>query len=210
VATSAGAAGRFQVSEDSFQRRIVLSSNGEVLAEFYLGTSPGYQQVHARRAGSDDIYSVGLSNYQVPAEPGEWLDKTLLQSQGEIEAVVRDGAWSVERGEEGWLVNGGAADQGAVEQLVERLEQLRVTGLAEAPATDAGPRAILTVTDQQGSYRLAIYGDDTGSVHTITSERRDGAFTLPAYVVDRLVLDAGALQPASEEENTSEAPPHSP
>lgn len=203
VATSGGAADRFEVSEDVFQRRVLLTADGDVVAEFYLGTSPGYQQVHARRAGSDDIYSVALSNYQLPAEPGEWLDKTLLQPQGSISAVARNDAWSLERGEQGWLVDGAAADPAAAQQLMERLQQLRVTGLAEVPAADAVPRTVLTVTDQEGPYRLAIHGDDTGSVYTVTSDRRDGAFTLPAYVVDRLVVDAAALKPEGDEQEPS-------
>ena len=64
IADTVTSAGRFEVGEDSFQRKLSFyDQEKSLLEEFYLGTSPSYQRVHARQAGSSSIYSVKLSNY---------------------------------------------------------------------------------------------------------------------------------------------------
>jgi len=66
---------------------VTLSSDGEALAEFYLGTSPGYQRVHARAVDSDDVFSVELSNYELGVKVDSWMDKTLLATEEEPSEV---------------------------------------------------------------------------------------------------------------------------
>lgn len=206
VATSGDAAERFEVTEKKFQRHVVLVADGDPVAELYLGTSPGYQQVHARRADDSAVYSVALSNYQVPTKGDDWLDKTLLQPRGEISRVARADAWELSRGEEGWLIGGSAADQEAAEDLVRRLRELRVTGVAEAPDAETEPTAVLSVTDAEGPYQLRLYAGEDGSQYRVTSDRRDGAFMVSGYVADQILpaedtLVAGA--DASEQDDAA-------
>jgi len=207
VATSGSAAGRFEVTADGFQRHLVLRAEGEAVADLYLGTSPGYQQVHARRADDDAVYGIELSNYQVPAGTDEWLDKTLLQPRGEVAVVERADAWRLERGEQGWQVGGAAADQQAAADLVQGLSELRVTGAAEAPAADVEPDAVLRVTDGEGTYRLTFLADEDGNRYRVRSERRDGWFRLAGYAAERLLLEEQALLPGKQEAEGAEAPP---
>ena len=51
VATSAEAAKRFKVSDDAFERRVVLKSGGGTLGELLLGTSPNFKSVSVRAGG---------------------------------------------------------------------------------------------------------------------------------------------------------------
>jgi hypothetical protein len=81
IATSGSSASRFEVAEDNYQRHVeLLDGDDDVLAEFFLGTSPGYQRVHARVADSSDIFSVELSNFELSANLDSWMDKSLLAS----------------------------------------------------------------------------------------------------------------------------------
>jgi hypothetical protein len=209
VATSAGASTRFEVAPGAHQRHVVLLAQGEVVADLYLGTSPGYQRVHARRADADPIFSVALANYQLPVNADEWLDKSLLQPRGFLAAVARVGDWQLARGDDGWLIDGEPADQDAASRLERRLVELRVTGVATAPEADALPVAVFEITDPQGPYRLSIYAGDTGNDHRVASDRRDGYFRLASYLADQLLVDRPALssrREAADAADESDAP----
>ena len=205
VATSSAARGRFEVAEDDHQRRVVLSAGGETVVDLYLGTSPAYQQVHARRAGDDAVYAIGLSNYQVPASPDQWLDKALLRARGEVVAVVREGAWTLQRGDEGWLVDGEPADPEAVAALTRRLAELRVMGAVDR-TFDGDPTAVFDVSDGEGQYRLSLHGEDDGEPYLLRSSRREGVFELAAYQADQLLLARDELLPETGELSEPDPP----
>ena len=125
VAQSAASAARFEVQKDNFQRRVVLRGGTDVIADLYLGTSPGYQRVHARRTDSDDVYSIGLSNFELAVGVDNWLDKGLLALEDAPARVVLEYAaeemspQTLERRAAGedesdtWLINGMPAAQDA-------------------------------------------------------------------------------------------------
>ena len=210
VATSSGAAERFEVTSDSFQRHVVLAAGGDTVADLYLGTSPGYQQVHARRADDNAVYSVGISNYQVPVAANDWLDKTLLQPKGAVSTVERLDGWRLTRTDEGWQLGDAAADQEAARELVRRLSELRVTGAAEVPEEGMEPSATLAVTDEEGSYQLALFADDEDGQYRVRSDRREGVFSLAGYLAEQILLEREALvagdEPAAEAAPADEAP----
>ena len=79
VATSSSSLKRFEVSDDRFQKKISFQLGDKVLETIYLGTSPGFRQLHVRPDDSDDVYAVKLNSYDFPTEAGQWLDKKLLQ-----------------------------------------------------------------------------------------------------------------------------------
>ena len=64
VASQASSAERFEVTEESHQRHLVLKAGEDTVADLYLGTSPGYRKAHARRADDDDVYAITFSNYE--------------------------------------------------------------------------------------------------------------------------------------------------
>lgn len=198
VATSASAQRRFEVTADQHQRHVVVSSGGDTVAELYLGTSPGYQRVHARAADADAVFSVGLSNYQLPADPADWLDKTLLQPEGEIARLESLGAWQLRRADDGWQLDDGTPDPESADKVVRRFAELRVSGTAAAPADPDEPAGSFRVEDAAGDYTLEVYaaGEDDGYV--VRSSRREGYFGLAGYLADQMLVERQALLPAAE------------
>jgi hypothetical protein len=203
VATSAAAGKRFEVDPDQHQRHVVLLTEGRAVAELYLGTAPGYQRVHARRADADSIFSVALSNYQLPVKADDWLDKTLLQPRGSVSSISRVGAWTLARGAEGWEVEGAAVDQEAAGRLERRLTELRVSGVAAAPDPATEPAEVFEIVDSRGAYRLSFYSDESGNDYRLATDRRAGYFKLPAYLVDQLLLAKESLMPVQTTDEDS-------
>ncbi|MFU8813918.1 MAG: DUF4340 domain-containing protein [Pseudomonadales bacterium] len=198
VASSAGAGERFQVAPGDHQRHVVLEAGGEIVGELYLGTSPGFQRVHARRADDASIFSVALSNYQLPVTADDWLDKTLLQPRGAVSSVTRRGAWSLVRSDDGWRLDGVAADQQAARQFERRLTELRVSGLAPPPEQNAEPAAVFEINDAAGAHLLRIFAGASGNDHRLSSDRRDGYFSLAAYLAEQLLVDGQSLLAAEQ------------
>jgi hypothetical protein len=198
VATLAAASGRFQVAAEDHQRRVLLLAEGRPVVDVYLGTSPGFQRVHARRADAEAVFSVALSNFQVPVRADEWLDKALLQPGGYLASVTRVGGWRLERDDDGWLLDGAAANPVAAARLEQRLVELRVTGIAAPPEPGLEPAAVFEIVDPQGPYRLSVFADAGGNDYRVASDRRDGYFRLAAYLADQLLLDGSALLAAED------------
>jgi len=206
IATTAGAQARFEVAEGNHQRRVRLETGGQAVAELYLGTSPGFRRLHARLPGRDEIYEVELTHFQLPANPDEWLDRGLLQAQGEIAAIAREGVWRLARSDEGWMLEDGAADSSAAEQLAARFANLRVLGLADADELAADlPAAVFVVTDAAGPHRLSIRGDDESTEYVVESDRVTGGFRLAAFIAEQLLTEAPARRDVTAPEEDANA-----
>ena len=208
VATSADVAQRFEVAEDNYQRLVSLRQGDEILAQAYLGTSPGYQRVHARAAGQDDVYSVQLSNYELGLEIDAWLDKAVMAIDETVTRVdyvpSAVSAQLLEQviGEDGaaiWQINGESADATKAETYVNRFGNLRVLGLADDKlVSQATLVAQLTVQTASESYVyeiLATYttGSETDTVQTeadqaapaAVGEQTDTAREVDNYLIRR-------------------------
>jgi hypothetical protein len=135
IATSDSSHQRFEVADDKFQRRIALFQGDQLAGELFVGTSPGFRKVHARRVDDDAIYAVKLNNYELPADEGEWLDKTLLAASDlnsikgvDFSLTKNEDKWQLEQtGETPEPIN---VDEDKVKQLVSSLTSLRVQSLA--------------------------------------------------------------------------------
>ena len=204
VATSAATAERFEVTGDNFQRRLIIEGTDGEAVTLYLGSSPGYRRVHARLDGEDEVYSIDFSNYEAPADAGQWLDKQLLRPQGEVAAVRRDDLWTLERGAEdgSWLVDGALADQDAVDKLAGRFEDLSVLGIA---AEEGEPKGSFTLEDNGGEYRLDFFFAEDEDDYSVTSSRVDGRFEIATYVAEQMLIGADELLPGEEETETAGA-----
>ena len=219
VATSSDSAERFEVTESTHQRRLTLENDDGVLADFFLGTSPGYRRVHARAAGEDEIYSLDFSNYEAPTDADQWLDKTLLASVGEPSSIVLDGAWRLARNEGQWLIEEMATDAGdapadseAADKLAGRFKDLRVLGTVSDAAAEGDEEAdedpatsLFIVADDQGEHRLTLFHDEDEDEYSITSNRIDGRFELAAYIAEQMLVDAAELQAKEAEDDAGDA-----
>lgn len=206
VSTTSSSSERFEVTAEKFQRHVTFRKGEEVVGEVWLGTSPGFQRVHARREGSDAVYSVAFSNFGAPVKTEEWLDKALLAADGAVKSVVSPGGYKLEKGTEGWLVDGVAANQEKATSYAERFENLRVLGLADASLAEyAGTdKGTFTVVDGQGEYTLQLKQGVGENEYALTSSRRDGAYKLAAYLAEQMLEGADELlAPAAEEADPS-------
>ncbi len=201
VSTTESSTERFEVTAEKFQRHLTFYKGDEVVGEVWLGTSPGFQRVHARREGSDSVFSIAFSNFQAPVKTEEWLDKALLAADGAVKSVVSPFGFKLEMGKEGWLVDGVAANQEKSAVFAERFENLRVLGPGdaagagdEAAGTDKGT---FTVVDGKGEYTLQLKQGAGENEYFIFSSRSPGSYKLAAYLAEQMLQGADELLAAT-------------
>lgn len=201
VAQSRSARERFAVAEDAFERRVELLAGDEVLATVFLGTAPGFRQVHARAAGGDAIYSIDFNAYDAPTDDSGWLDRGLAAIPGPT--AVRWDGHRLERGDDGWRVDGEAVEDGSADDLVRALEGLQVTAVAEAPAEEAAART-LVVDSGEDAIELTLAAED--ETRWLKSSAWSPWFTISRYDHDRIAdsLDALAAGEGTSEEKSGE------
>jgi hypothetical protein len=194
VATSAESRERFEVTAEKHQRRVSFFAGDELLAEIYVGTSPGFRRVHVRADDADAVYSIDFAVHELPTDSSEWLDRSLFRSEDVSRVTLPGGAvLSRASGEDAWLLDGVPADAEAAEELVERIERLSVLGLYDGPeeALDA-PRG-LDVVSGSGEYRLEFRHDADDDEYVLTSDRYAGRFTVPAYAAEQILIEPDEL-----------------
>ena len=204
VATSDDSAGRFEVTETNFQRRLILESAEATLADLMLGTSPGYRRVHVRADGEYEVYSVDFSNYEVPVDVDQWLDKTLLQASGPISRLALEASWQLANDDEGWLIDGNAADQEAASDLIDRFANLRVLGVGEATGELKGT---FIVSDEKGEHRLQMFHEAEDDDYSVASDRIPGRFEIATYIAEQMLVESSELLPdvADDDESGADA-----
>jgi hypothetical protein len=217
VATTAAARERFEVTDEKRQRLVRLQTGDRTAAELLLGTSPGFRRLHVRIPGAGEIYEVDLTHFELSTNVDEWVDRALLAADGEVSAVAREGRWRLARSDDGWMLDDGAADPAAAEQMAERFANLRVLGAAplsgqdgeesvtasaEATATESKehePVAVFVVTDAKGAQRLTVYSIPDATEYAVVSDRQPGRYRLAAFVAEQLLLESSALLPGAGE-----------
>ena len=200
VASTASSRRRFEVDENNFQRFVRLLSDEDVLAEFYLGTSPGYEKVHARAVGSNNIFSLALSNYEVAVNRDHWLDKLLFATTKTPVGVHIDYAddeqtdASLVHGDEGWLFNGGPADQAAASNYANRFSNLRILGLSDSQAkTDQVARFTLTIKDKQVQFLLLSQADTED--YLLQRDDDNSLYRLASYTAEQILMTDTHFKP---------------
>jgi hypothetical protein len=187
IAHTAAARQRFQVSDYYYQRRLTLLSDGETLGTIFLGTSPGFRKVHARNEAQNDIYSITLNTFDVPAINDAWLEPRLLQ----VRAPLRIDAdlYNIYFENGNWLsATGGTPNEEELEALLAALRSLQVDGIAdedlqrELAATEAD--LVLNIQGLAGKVTLELV--TLNGAHYIHSSEFPLFFELSAYDFDQL------------------------
>ncbi|MCY4213129.1 MAG: DUF4340 domain-containing protein [Gammaproteobacteria bacterium] len=201
VATSDDSAERFEVTEDSHQRRLVIEDEDGPMADLLLGTSPGYRRVHARVSGQNDVYSIDFSNFEAPTDADQWLDKALLSARGEVSSVVLEDAWRLDSPDGEWRIDDAPADAEAANDLVRRFTSLQVLGMADQEDEADGeggavsePAGVFLVTDADGEHRLALFHEAEEDDYSLTSNRVPGRFELATYIAEQMLADPADLR----------------
>lgn len=187
VAHTLAARQRFQVASYHYRRKVELLSLGQLVGTVYLGTSPGFRKVHARNDADEEIYSLDLNLYDLPMDPGKWLEPRLLQVRAPVE-INADG-YSLRRSDGQWqLGTGEPPDQRELQALLDALRNLQVLGVAlddaQAAVLDEEAALILDVNGLAGSLRLEFYR--LGDMHYVRSTEYPYLFRISAYDYDSL------------------------
>jgi len=192
VAATSSSQERFAVAPEHYQRRLEFKGD-EFDAVLYLGTSPGYRRIHARNADSDEVFSIEFADHEVPAEAGEWLDKTQLQSR-DISSIALAGGWTLSLADDTWLIDGVPADAETVTALVNRLQDLRLLGIFDGDSAILEEPRTLQISDAEGSYELVFRHDPEADVYIVESSRIPGRFTVASYVVEQILVEPAVLE----------------
>ena len=199
VSTSSSTAQRFEVGDDNFQRKLTFTAADSAVGEVLLGTSPGYQRVHARRTDSDAVHAITFSNYQAPTGVGDWLDKTVLAASGEVQSIAVPDGWTLERGDDGWLLDGEVGNTEESDRFADRFANLRVLDMADEIPEGVVDKGAIQVRDETGEFVLSLRQDEDEDDYYVRSSRVDGEFTIATYIAEQLFGDREKLLSAAEE-----------
>ncbi len=78
VARTRGAAQRFAVDEEQFERELILLSDDDTRTTLYVGASPEFRKVYVRRGDEDDIFAADFDTWEVNAKTQDWIDTDIL------------------------------------------------------------------------------------------------------------------------------------
>ena len=135
VATTSGAAERFKVAPDAFERKLTLFADEEAVATLYLGTSPGFRKVHARPEGDDEVYAVAFNTWELNTSADNWIDKDVLKLQAkDIERIELPDLALQREGDRFGVSDGEESKQDAVQSFVDRLTGIQVQSVLGAEA----------------------------------------------------------------------------
>lgn len=216
VAQTESARLRFEVSAERYQRKVDYYSDEQAVAGILLGTSPGFRKVHARPQGDNAVYAVEFNTFDLPMSASTWLDKDLLQIENA--SAINGLDYQIAREGTNWVNSSGvAADTEGANDLLSALQNLRVTGVADAATakilseTEVGPTLTVSSGDRTLAYTLYsieseyyVQRADIPLFFTLTSgdfEKLNGPSAASLFPEDSETDDA-----ASEESAAPEAP----
>ena len=203
VATSATTAERFEVTEGSFQKRLTLRTEDDVVGDAYFGTSPGYRKVHVSRVDGGPVYAIEFSNYELGSDNSSWLNKSLLQPEGSLQRLAHAGEYVLNLVDDEWVADDGSElDIDTVEKVIGRFENLNVYTISDAELP-AEPKARLTWTDDYGEATILLYHLEDEDDWVATSDRVAGQYGISTYIAEDMAKTLDDLLPPSEEDDTA-------
>lgn len=192
VATSKSAHARFNVTDESFERKIQLFSGNKELPTLYIGTSPGFKQSHVRVEKHDEVYALNLNAYDFPAKPNDWLDRSLLAvnnvTRVKIESYVlrkENSDWLIASPDESetWTANVQKASE-----LSRAMENFKVSGIAEQAPNFEEPSASdnLVTLEVEGDAQRTLQFLKQENNYYVKEVGSKQVFTLSSYEFNRL------------------------
>ncbi len=155
IATTSSAKERFEVSEENFQRYVELFDGEKSVSKFYLGSSPSFRKVHARRDNENDVFAISFNTFDLPVKADQWLDKSLLSTKN-IKSIKGD-SFELIKGETVWYLSGGTPEKAEIE-----VDQEKATTLADT---------FNTLRIQNVQLEPLKFGDSkTSNIEVVTDE----------------------------------------
>lgn len=195
VATTRDAAKRFKVSADDFERHVVLKKGEQVVADFYLGTSPSFKKVHARVHDRLEVVSIPLSTYDLEAEADPWVDRSLAHTDEEAISSLAMADFELTRQDKGWQLQGLAGDEELkpveVDKLLADVSSIRVQGVLDPVANSSlfreEPALTLTMTLSDGSTVTDIFAKpEKGNYYVLKRPEYDFFLKVNSGAVDEI------------------------
>ena len=135
VATTAAATSRFFTAEDNAQHHLILKEGSTRQADLFIGSAAGFKKAHARKNGSNEIFALELSSFELAANTDKWLDKHLLKIDEKEVTAVRFPNFSLEKTGETWQLAGLSPNQKSndneVRNILSKITDLAVEGIAD-------------------------------------------------------------------------------
>lgn len=161
VATTSSSRKRFKLADEEFNKKIVISSGSDYEQILYLGTSPGFRQLHVRRSAEDEVYAVKLNSHDFPVKNSDLIDNTLLQLSAEID-MIKGENFKFNKQEGSWTtVNLEAkANEKAIKKLSSTLSGLIVLGAEKIPEEITDQHELSIASGEKNyNYRIFKQGD---------------------------------------------------
>jgi len=212
VAQTEAALQRFKLTEDDFERRVELYAGGKEVASLTLGSGAGARRSHVRAGDAKQIYAVALGSYDLPADIGQWQDKTLLQVEADRVEAVRIGELSVHKEiveaqtaeeaeasageaaepETTWvaegLSEGQSFDAESFERDLDRLLTLRYTRATTDPGLPEAVEPVNTIALELadgGTRSYELYHAAADDTHWLKVSDRDEYFEITPHLGGR-------------------------
>ena len=195
VATTSGAAKRFKVADEEFERKLTLSKDDEIIASLFVGSSPGLRKVHVRHPGEDEVYSVELNTYEMEIDGEDWIDKSVLSLKADDVAGLELPDLTLVRRENGMAPDDLAEDEEMVaeeiDRAIDRIADLKiraVLGKEEKPEYLQGePELKCIVKLTSGESREYVFSKPKDeSYYVLKSSAREEYFSVDTWIVDRI------------------------
>ncbi len=176
VATTTGAAKRFKVDDDDFERRITLENGGNTVAQLYFGTSPGLRKVHARMVSDNDIVTVGFSLFDAEADSSDWIDDKILTLDEKkiIRAEFPD--VTLQRQDGKWQLAQLGQDEKTMTEQVEALIK-KLAGLTVESVFTSGDKPALE-EDTKPLKITVVLDDDSRLDYTFSKLKESSGYLL--------------------------------
>lgn len=195
VATSSAAAKRFKVADDLFQRHVVIKAGDSVVGDLYVGTSPGFRQIHARKAGSEGVFAVELSTFEMETGADQWLDKNMFKIKEEDIDTIAFADFTLQKKESGWqlvgLPEGQVTDAKAAGDLVAKVSGLTVQTILKPqeaePLFTKAPALHYTITRKGGGAADFRLVKAEGDYYVLKQSERDLFCKVHSLLVESLV-----------------------
>ena len=182
VAKTGGAARRFMVDEDQFERKLTLLSDDDTQATLYVGSSPGFRKVYVRPKDGDEIFAVDFNTWEADANADDWIDKDVLTlDESNVERIEMPGI--ILQREDGTLqvVDLGEKEQTNGEEsraLLGKLTGLRIRSLL---GTEAKPE----YRQDKPAFEVKLMREDGEVLRYRFSKPEDASY----YVLKRSDLE---------------------
>ena len=210
VARTRGAARRFAVDKDQFERKLVLLSDDDAQATLYVGSSPGFRKVYVRPGDGDDIFAVDFNTWEADAKADDWIDKDILTlDQSMVERIEMPGLILQRQDGELQVVDldqkeqtNGEASRGLLGKLAGLSIQSLLGTEAEPEYRQDEPSLEIRITREGGEvlgYHFSKPED--AAYYVLKRSDLDYYFKVAEYMVDpvRETTRENLVQPRTEE-----------